>query len=999
MDFQVNNEIDIAFQVIVPTLISYDAILLILAKQIKPLGVRIIIIAASEDTTVLVQKAIIEADMNKADYAFIFINHSIWAAYLEGSILISDDDYVASSEEDYLEYLIDNFSNFIRYLMEASEIQGAYSAYTVNNYMKTVIEGYSKSYLYNIQNSQKVICGYMNGNEVQVDSPFIFPGGSIAAPDNTKITISISAYGGVSNPDGTYYTENALALTGAMHAVYDINSKSEILSNFELSIFNISDCGASIFEYKYCYDCLQSHLENIGYFHLTGLQTIITQGTIEIFRSLNLSTPVIGIQTTASMSNQIYYPQYARVSYPNTISGSIIAIILYSFGIRKVSLLCTNATWGTDFKEQFESQSKQYNIEILNEKRLVPYGYNGTDKSFIQEIIDVKSRYLVMEVTAPDDLYVIEAFYDAGVRKGDLYLFLADLVIDVGYLNETEVGHKAFLKRKELMDGLLYFGSLTYYGSVGERLKTELLSTYGMAPDIMCLYYDAAYLGAHGLDTLISLGINLNSTMISKAIRNIKFTGCTGKIQIDKNANDRSTVVFGIYNLVQINSTWTMRLCGIYDPDAVNFYQTVHSMSWFDENKGVLPSDIVGADLECPFKPSESKPFLDGYLLLAGIGTLPLLLGAFLGIKYFNYIFTREFPMLDSVQEETLIDTWIYIAMIIEGVQYIAIGPDFNGFLLELSNLTKFSMLDIRGSTKESHWNIWDQIELMDIIAVFWIILLVQRLLHVEEKCKILLLTAMDELGKYCLPIIGDLLFIPIVNFLLMTFQCTHSIGDEFKDSYHDQDCSVFCWQGNHLEYVIVSSIILLLYLPTSLYFRPMWQDETEDLVFHFREQPFHSVIKSFWQLLLIVLRIVLLPESELSYNICCFVIISLFVFGSFIKKPYNYHRASMWYSICLTNCLWLWICNLFSQLNIILAQCLLGGGWVFFVAVGIWFQKKYLPSLLVRPKGQDIRKLFRFELSRRTPSQAGIDKSVKYKYVEGIHKEDLKSSDHSYLE
>ncbi|CAG9328019.1 unnamed protein product [Blepharisma stoltei] len=997
MDFRVNDEIEIALQSIVPSLISYEAIRLIFAHQIKPLGTKVIVIATNQETAVLIQKAIVETDMNKADYAFIFLHHSVWAAYLEGSILIADDEYIPKSEEDYLEYLVDSFSLYLVFFMSSSQIHGSFSSYILNDYMKTAAEINSTSYLYNIQKHSNVLCGSINGNIIEVSSPFIFPGNSITAPDNEKINISISAYGGASNPDGTYYVENALALTGAMYAAYDINDKSDILANFELSIFNISDCGASIFEYDYCYDCLKAHLKDIGYFHLSGLETVIAQGTIQIFRSFNLSIPVLGIQTTASLSDSAYYPQYARVSYSNIITGLIAAIILNSFGIKKVSLLCTNSTWGTDFKTQFEKQCAQYRIEILNENRLVPSGYNGTDTSFIEEIIYLKSRYLVMEVTSPDVLSVIETFYDAGVRKGDLYLFIGDLVIDVANLNKAEIGHEAYKKRKELMDGLLYFGVLTYYGSIGEKLKKDFMSTYGLAPDIMCLYYDATYLGARALGSLISQGINLNSTTIAKAIRWIKFTGCTGKIQINKYGNDRSTIRFGIYNLVQVNSTWTMRLCGIYNPDGAKFYEQVHSISWFYENEGVLPNAIIGEDHECPFRSNQSKSFLYGYLLLTGIGAIPLLMGVFLAVKYSGSIFTRKFPMLEKAQEETLIDIWIYIEMIIESLQYMAIGPDFTGFMSEFSKFTKFAMLDIMGPTKDSDWSIWDQIKLIDIIAAFWIILLIQRVFHIGEKWKISLLTAMDELGKYCLPIIGDLLFIPIVNFLLITFQCTNSIGNEFKDSYHDQDCTVFCWQGMHMKYVIISSIVLLSYLPASLYSRPMWQDETEDLVFHIREQPFHSVMKSFWQILLIVLRVILFPASQISYNACCFTIILLFTLASwFIKRPYNYHRASMWYSICLTDCLWFWTCREISQLNLILAECLLGVGWVFSLAAGIWFQKKYLPSLLIRPKGQDILRLFRFQLSRRTPSEAGIDKSVKYQYVEPIQKEDMKSSDQS---
>ncbi|CAG9317712.1 unnamed protein product [Blepharisma stoltei] len=1001
LNFKSIRNINIAFQASIPSLITYETLQLIISKQIKPLGIKVIIIATNPEISVMVQKAISDADMNKKGYVFIFLDQAGWKANLEGSLIISSHEYVPKSLEDYFSYLLGQLASWVMEIINISEIQGYYSTYNLGIIIKSISDQDYLFWINNIQNGQIINIGSITKDSVDIKLAYIFPGNSSIIPDNSKIQLPISFNGGISNPDGSKYEENAIFQTGSVFAVQYINY-NQLLSNFNLVALNISDCGASVFDYNYSYTCFNKYTQKTGYFFLPGLQAPIAVGTVSVFHALNITASILGIQTTSSMSNSIYYPQYARVSYPNTLTASNAILMLTSFGISKCSFVCTNTSWGIDFKDQFEKQAKIFNIEIMNNNRIVPLGYNGTDKSIAEEIISLKSRYVVMEVAPPDVLAVIEAFYDSGARKGDIYLVVGDGTVNPADLNETQIGPVKYLKRKELMEGLIYFSFLSYHGTFGESLKTELLIMYGFAYDFMCLYFDATYLGALAIDFLITLGANLKDSSIYKAVRYVKFNGCSGKIKINTNGTDRSTIAFGIYNLVQNNSTWEMELCGIWDPSNVIMYQSINAITWYAWNNGKLPSDIVGADLPCPFKGSESKSFLYGYLLLAGIGSIPFIFGVCFIYKYFDFLCTREFPMLDSVEEETILDTWIYITMGIESLQYIALGPDFSELFPELSTFTKLSMFDLRNWTEDSKWDIWHQIKLMNIIAILWLILLLQRIFRIGENSKLLLFEALDELGKYCLPIIGDVLFLPIFRFLFLTYQCTDSIGDGYKDSYFYLDCKVFCWQDKHLEYVILSSVILIFYLPASLYFRPTWQDETESIVFHFREQPLHSIGKSFWQIVLVILRTTLLPASEIAENVCCTVIISWLVISTwFVRKPYNYHRASMWYSIFLTGCLWLWICTAFSLINLILAQCLLGIGWVSLGAAGTLYQSRYLPSLLVSAKGQDIKRLFKFQLSKKTPSQAGIEGEAKYFYVEKSNDEAQKLSyvfDASYM-
>ena len=54
------------------------------------------------------------------------------------------------------------------------------------------------------------------------------------------------------------------------------------------------------------------------------------------------------------------------------------------------------------------------------------------------------------------------------------------------------------------------------------------------------------------------------------------------------------------------------------------------------------------------------------------------------------------------------------------------------------------------------------------------------------------------------LPILGDILFLPIVQIFLEVFVCIETHGDEKYDVFLYQDCYVNCWTGQHLTYCIV---------------------------------------------------------------------------------------------------------------------------------------------------------------------------------------------------
>ncbi|CAG9328017.1 unnamed protein product [Blepharisma stoltei] len=988
-DFQSNADVDIAFQTTIPNSTPYETIYLIISKQVKPLGVRVIIIATNCETTLLIQRAIVEADMHTKGYAFIFLHQSAWTAYLDGSILISElNNYIAHSMEDHAGRLVSIATSFFLMMANIDRTQGVYSGYTFNNYEKRNIIWTTMLWVFNIKNNQTNLVGSVIDNKIDIWADVTFPGDSSAIPDNSRIKLPMSFEGGISNPDGSLYFENALSQFGSVFAVNEINTESNILSNFEISAFNISDCGASFFDYDYAYNCFKAHSYDIGYFHIAPATSEMAQGTFWVFKDLNISTPILGVQSSSALSDIVYYPQYFRLTYPSIYNGATVALFLSFLGISKCSFLHSNSSWTIDFKKQFIMHAKYYNIEILNHKQIIPIGYDGTGLEIVKEIVQLQTRFVVLEVAEPELYSVIENFYDLGMRKGDIYLIIGDISLNSSELDPKFINKDLYQKRSEIMEGLVHVTFLSYYKEFGKKIREKFMAAHGYADDYMCLFYDAVYLGAYTFDQMITNGISLNTQTIEEWARKVKFTGCSGNIKVASYGNDASTIAVGVYNLIQKENKWETVLCGIYTPSLPVLYQTLESLSWLVDGK--IPSDMIRTGWSCPFKASETQSFIYGYLIMLFIAIIPFGITIYYLYKNYESILSKQFPMLEAKEKENWLDILSDTLIAVESLQYMALGPGFSEILPQVSQLAKLAILDFR----DWDWNIWEEIEMAAALSFVWFFLSLQRIFSVGSDSKIISATISSEIWKCLFPIIGEFLFTPITLFLFLTFQCTDSTEDSFKESFHSQDCYVFCWQDKHVYYVAISSVALFVYLPCFLYYRLIWDDETVYSTFHFWQQPIHAFYKTIFQILLISLKTIVYQSSEEIFHVSCINFIAIFIFVSLFSQSYNYQRASLWFIAFLFSCIWLWICCGFANINNLLAQYLIGIGWITIWVIGIIYQAKYLPSFLESSiKGDYITKLFRFQLSVKSPLEAGIEASAKYSCIENSSNVDVSSS------
>ena len=218
------------------------------------------------------------------------------------------------------------------------------------------------------------------------------------------------------------------------------------------------------------------------------------------------------------------------------------------------------------------------------------------------------------------------------------------------------------------------------------------------------------------------------------------------------------------------------------------------------------------------------------------------------------------------------------------------------------------------------------------------------------------------------MPILGNLMFIPIISTLVNVFVCDKSLDDTFEESILDKDCYQKCWDSEHMSYAVISGIFILLYQPLAVYFRPMWQELLPLL--HIKALPRYLMLKSVFQVVLIILNKTLKRFDKETHAIVFILLISCYLAAICVKNSYNYSRTRLWHKIGTFGIIWLamiLILNEYAYSNQVLWICLLFAGWIISIVAGFLFQTKKYPNLLYRQPQKDIEKIFRwmFNLER----------------------------------
>ncbi|CAG9319089.1 unnamed protein product [Blepharisma stoltei] len=924
------------------------------------------------------QNLLYSSQLLEAGNGIMFNQESGYDCITEGALIVTDFGYeFVNSPEEY-------FKNSVIKLMSdmLNEISNDISHELVpllKNTLKNLLSE-RKFSLVSIQNGERVIVGSIIKGNLVIFGNITFPGDTSIIPKSTKKVLHLSICAGATNPGSSPSLTQKLGAMGSYVAIDKINESNDILSNFQIEMFNY-DCGVTIFDSTFAKACFTDNIGKLGLTHLSSYGSVVTKGTIQIFNQLNISLPVIGsANSDSALGSSTNFPMYVRVVNSNLLSQSIVCLKI--MGWIKAAILYENSSWGISSYSSMVAAAKSVQIEIINQEnlRVIPPGLNRTAlrsyKDQIEAVIDSHARLLIMLIQCPYCNYVAEYFYDLGLRKGDILIYGNPDILTYLSINDT-----ALYKRSEIGSSAFAFGFSQWIGKLGQDIANRILSKFSTPPNsFSCQYYDAIYLAANALDYMIDRGQDYkNSNKLMAVIRETQFSGCTGKVSISKGSNDRIFDVIVIKALkMSKDGNSTSYLVGEYMPYSTNLWTVVNPMVYADGSI-IKPSDLRDENGTCPFPSKDVRTFAKGRAILFAICFTVALITAVITFIIWKKWWNINVEELKDKQEISPQDFIVGATILIEFFQLASMGPDFSVISPLLYEASNFLSLDLGSIIEMKNGIFWIVVDGVYAGIFAWNILCVVVLFRLDEKWKrIEFFRFLAWLADYLMPILGNLCFIPFVSICLDIFLCDQSIGDSFTDSFLAKDCYYFCWKGSHLIYAILSCFALLSYEPLAVFCRPLWQELQPML--HVKAFPLFLMVKAVFQTAFIVLNKTIKRVSDIGHGIIFIFIMIIYIAFIFKFKSYNYARFSLWQELGLIGVTWLAILSvigleisnyLYSTISIIF----LFVGWLFIIFLGLFIQYKKYPSLLYRPKSRDTTNLFKFAFTFGKGSKSSLMK------------------------
>ncbi|CAG9319088.1 unnamed protein product [Blepharisma stoltei] len=948
-------------------------------KVVFRLGSTLYYVLSGLPESLKLQNSLYNAQLLEAGNGIIFNQESGYGCITEGALIITDFGYeFVNSPEEYFKSSAINL--ILNLLSQISNEISQDLARMLKNKLKNHF-GESEFSLVNIQNGERVIVGTIVNGTATIFGNITFPGKASIIPKSTKKILHLSINAGTTNPGASPSLTQKLGSMGSYVAIDKINESHDILSNFQLDIFNY-DCGVTIFNSSFATACFTNNIEKLGLTHLSSYGSVVAKGTIQVFNQLNLSLPVIGSANgDPSLSSSTNFPMYVRIVSSLVYSQSIVC--LKAMGWTKAAILYENSSWGIPVYNSIIKSAENVKIEIVNQEslRVIAAGLNRTAlrnyKDQIEAVVNTQARLIIMLVQCPLCNYVTEYFYDLGLRKGDILIFGGTPDI-LTYLSTNDT---TLYKRQEIASSAFGFNFQYWIGQIGEEAKSRILSKFSTPPNsFSCDYYDAIYLAGNALDYMINRGQDYkNSTKLMAVIRETQFTGCTGKVSINKGSNDRIFDVIIIEALkIDKERNSTIYVVGKFRPFSTNLWSVINSMVYADGST-VKPSDLRNENGTCPFPTKKVKTFEKGRIVLFSVCFTVALITAVITFVIWKKWWHISVDELREKQEMSPQDFIVGLTIVVEFFQLASMGPDFSvisPFLYEASNTFSLDLGNIIEMKNGIFWIIVDGV----YAGIFvWNILCIVVLFRLDEKWRNYeIFRFLAWLADYLMPILGNLCFIPFISICLDIFLCDQSIGDRFTDSFLAKDCYYFCWKDSHLIYAILSCFALLSYEPLAVFCRPLWQELQPML--HVKAFPLFLMVKTVAQTTFIVLNKTIKRSSDIGHGIIFIFAMVVYIVFVFKFKSYNYARFSLWEGLSLIGVTWLAflsvveieISNYFYSTIAIISLFM---GWLFIIAFGLWVQYKKYPSMLFRPRNRNTSNLFKFAFTFGKESKTSLVK------------------------
>jgi len=853
-----------------------------IGKVFKPSGNKIAVFLVNGEIAKSVIEAIETFHVYKAGYGYIFAEETAWSGEKDGILYVTDSITAQITTRAGFEAAL--MANRLAALQEARFACNLEGKEGMAFYCKEKIDlnlGKFALSLVNINRGNHIIVqkSDVTGGNIR------FPGNSSAIPIVEKPTLEVSI-----DFQGESYNGNAFVYAEKATRGYLIAYKeADLLPNYQVRNFSVSP-GAQYFNYEWAVQQLVESRERLGLaFHPFSTSTA-TMGIYKAMEELGISIPISSVASPAALSSPEKYPLFYRTGASSVMSAAVMAIFFRVFGWKRAAVIYSDSLHDQDFYSEFLQLSAFYGIEITNSEanRLLPSSGLSDVQDQVNRTIGeiVASTVRIIVIACPESYYLIEKLYDFGARPGD---YLICLYYGLAFPFYAGPFSSAW-KRRNAASGALLFSQSYFIGPEGERVKQLLTAVDDRNYEpVGCAMYDSAMLLLHAVKSMLARGLHFEvGTDLMEQIRETRFVGCTGVVQLESGTNDNIVSEYSVISLQynQQNDTLSLKNTATYSPTRVVLFTMSKDVQFPDGSQRFL--DTWPMDPNCPYYLRHIRDFTKGKALSLAVALVFVIFTLIESLITLQHWKNMEIPILEDRKMMSAEDCLSLFTFIIEYIQLIAIAPAIDNCELLYERLG-ITSLEWEFLIHASH-------------GVFWALTIITFILsfllfscEFGHRCRLRARLNPDccPTMRYFLglliPAYARIAYMPILLTLLSCFNCYRSVGDSFTDSFLNRDCYEMCWTGRHLVISILAAATVLALVPVALKMQLHWQLIPAEL--HVLAYPQYIAVK-FGVETALVASAAMLKEYYSSVHAYLFLsTMILYLLSQCLFNPYNYER------------------------------------------------------------------------------------------------------------
>jgi hypothetical protein len=590
-----------------------------------------------------------------------------------------------------------------------------------------------------------------------------------------------------------------------------------------------------------------------------------------------------------------------RVIQTDALKVPAITQFLRRYGYTKVNFFYSDELYGQSYGSAALSSLAANGIEVVNPEAEWALTEDILDNPsnfthYAQSVVDSGVRPVLLFGQPNYKASIIDLLYDIGLRTDDVLLVEAFEVI---YLKADDELHE---RRLSMITNSFSFDKSTFNGPNATRIKKLIFDFFGEAVDaIHCDYYDSCYLLLYTLKTMILRGKDYeDSGALNYQLRDTVFYGCTGRVSIDKDSNDRRDQDTDINNYIEVDGQYTKVKVMRFSITSTQLFADFDAPVW-PGGKTTAPQLTRLNYGDCPFPEEYRYDFEDGVNLVLTLGLSYIGFTCLIAVLLLcSRRLKNSVEMMTSKVQVTFQDRLVLLLVIVDCLQYIGHGPLLKNNLDIFQTLVDYASGGILNAIDFKEGVYWIVLNSVLSMVLLWFIFCIFLWLKYTGKQ---FGSRIAILGEALMPLLGNALFLPITSVIFDVFVCEEAHGPveselEYGDSFMLRDCNEDCWGGIHLRFAIAGTIALVLYHPVTVVTRPLWQELIPDMNVMTR-QTFY-LQKSIVEVVLVGIRRGLRSSHSLTHGVIYVFVILLHMTLCLIRKPFNYPRLNLWFSLSM---------------------------------------------------------------------------------------------------